>query len=189
MKFFFTKYIKKIIISLLLMFSIMNCNLFRRPEWIRGQLGVTLYDHVVDELFDEFVLEYKKYDFKLVELISPSRIQGHYYFDPEIIKSSEFRDLLKTDNRVILAHVVEPGVIYISLHGNVYGRLFDNFINDYKQYNFSLKEIFKLFDRLYLFTFNYRKINEHVFLEMIRRDERVIEANFNYIIWNDLKPL
>ena len=84
----------------------------------------------------------------------------------------------------------EPGTIIrgeliIGLVYDVIDQDFEDFVSDYSMYQFRhVKDLMPSIN-IHLFRFNYRLINQHVFRDMIRNDERVRHATFNTYIGFD----
>ena len=71
------------------------------------------------------------------------------------------------------------GELIIHLHDYVVDDELDNFVSDYSEYRFTLIERLITGSSIYLFYYDYRLINDYVFLDMIQRDEKVRSAVFN----------
>ena len=79
-----------------------------------------------------------------------------------------------------------PGEIIIHFHDNVRGDLFTDFIESYSE--FDLTEIKKMYGRYTngsLFSFNNERIDNYLFLEMIRTNNKVRIAQLNYYLKMD----
>ena len=70
------------------------------------------------------------------------------------------------------------GELAIYLHDYVVDEELDNFISDYSEYRLTLVKRLVSGLSIYLFYYDYRLINDYVFLDMIRRDKRVKSAVF-----------
>ena len=70
------------------------------------------------------------------------------------------------------------GELIIWLHEDIIDEKLEEFVSDYSEYQFYLLDFFDVFN-IGVFRFNYRLINDTVFLEMIRNDERVRNARLH----------
>jgi len=186
-----------IIFILMLTLVLISCifNPKPRDKWVKGQLIVNVHTFVFDEVFEEFLYDYKEYELKPLELLSPRSTISRYYFNDTVIDVITLENLLRNDARVEFALVLEQGIVAITLYGMIIGKSLDRFLQDYSEYNLiPFAEIHPRYIS-YILGFNHMQIDCEVFLEIIKNDYRVDIAQFNHYLylefgekkWKDVK--
>ena len=72
------------------------------PNWAQGILVAHLYDHIRDDVLDEFVLSYAEYELKIVfQVLEVNYFQ--FSFNMDLVDEFDFLEMMMDDDRVIMA--------------------------------------------------------------------------------------
>ena len=87
---------------------------------VPGELIIRLNDDIREEMFEEFILDYSRYELGHKETISDNRNTHLFSFNPKIIKDKVFLEMIRNDIRVYSAqfnfvYIPTPKIV---LHGN-----------------------------------------------------------------------
>ena len=151
--------------------------------WKTDEFYARLNSEVKDYLLNDFLAVYNEYD---LEVLFHDKVfnRFHFSFNTDKIEQTDIMNLLRQDNYVefVVYYMRLPdwsqGFIIVKLYENVN---IDEFIFTYANFGFSLTSSNPAFN-FNLFSFNHTLIDEFLFLELIKNDNRVECAEFSYLI-------
>ena len=109
-------YLSKIML-LILFISLILCSCSsnptkpKRPEWVPGEILIILLIDVEGNDYEDFILSYSEYEFKVIKIISKRLKLVHFSFDYNKIFCKDFLAMIQEDPRVDVAqlnHIYYP---------------------------------------------------------------------------------
>ena len=150
----------------------------------KGRITVQLlvYQNQKTDL-NEFLYSYREYDLLMIDYHWEASYIVNFSFDRNLINEIELLRIFSNDPRVVRAEL-EPFYEWVSgefvarLKDEIKDHAFDDFLLSYEEYE--LKVIFhdKLYNRI-KFSFDHQKIDQILFHELIRNDDRVWWLGYN----------
>ena len=159
--------------------------------FLTDTISVYLYENVINKTLEEFLHSYSKYDIR-IEYHDEKENKISALFNKDIIDRISMSYKLSQDNRVIQTTfrpvpAWERGVFLVVLKPYVDYEIFEDFLFMYNEYELRLKYPDRDWQLsvypdgfLTILRFNYDLVDEFEFLEIIKRDERVVFVEFNH---------